>query len=256
MADLTRCLAVTLVTFAACPSNALGQVDPISTDRPDFSEGVVTVAPGRLQVESGYTFSRRGDAEQHAAGELLLRIGVLKRAELRIGLNSFAWSEGGGARGFEDLFLGAKLGLHEASKRDPLVPSVALLVGSTLPTGAEAIGEDGARPEAKLALAWDVGERLSLASNLNVAASSDDGERFGQFSASVALGVGITERLGGYIELFGFSPESPDGPDTVFLNGGFTFLATSDLQLDARAGLGFSDVDPDYFLGAGIAWRR
>ncbi|MFQ5990494.1 MAG: hypothetical protein ACE5K9_11330 [Candidatus Methylomirabilales bacterium] len=34
--------------------------DPLVTDRPDFTESTETVAPGRFQIEAGYTFSRPG----------------------------------------------------------------------------------------------------------------------------------------------------------------------------------------------------
>ncbi len=47
------------------------QAEPLVTDRPDFTESAETVAPGLFQLESGYTFTRRGDDKEHALGEFL-----------------------------------------------------------------------------------------------------------------------------------------------------------------------------------------
>jgi hypothetical protein len=70
------------------------------------------------------------------------------------------------------------------------------------------------------------------------------------------LGYKLTEKWGAYIEYFGFVPASDDGPNASFFDGGFTYLVTNDLQLDARAGVGVFNADsPDYFTGVGVSWR-
>lgn len=248
-------LALPPVVQDSAPGQTRG---PLVTDRPDFTESVVTVSRGHLQLEGGYTFSREGDVRGHGLGELLLRVGILRWAELRLGLNSYALRKGGdGTRaGFENASLGAKFRLIQASPRfNPLRPGVALLVGTTIPTGSGIFGEDAARPEAKLALSWGITERVALGSNLNFALLRTEGETFRQFSGSVSLGLGLAERIGGYLEFFGFRHDSPKAPDLDFLNGGFTLLATDDLQFDVRAGFGFNDPGPDYFFGVGFAGR-
>ena len=62
---------------------------PLVTDRPDFTESTKTIPRGHLQIEAGFTFvyDRRGDdrLRDHAAPELLLRIGLADDFELRIG---------------------------------------------------------------------------------------------------------------------------------------------------------------------------
>ncbi len=211
-----------------------------------------------MQIEAGYTFSRQGDVKGHGLGELLLRIGVLKWAEVRVALNSYSFenTSEGTERGIKDAFLGAKLKLLEnVPQVSRWRPGVALLVGTTLPTGSNIFGADDAQPEARLALSWELTPRLSLGSNLNVALISTGEEQFGEFSGSLVLGVGLTDRLGSYLEFFGFRADNPEGPDLNFLNGGFTLLANDDLQFDIRAGIGFNDIDPDYFAGLGLAWR-
>jgi hypothetical protein len=235
------------------------QADPLVADRPDFTESTETVGPGRLQLEAGYTFFRMGEEELHSLGELLLRIGLLEQFELRLAGNSYVWLESpsGNDQGFVDMSLGAKIKLLEAAEHfDVIRPNVALIFGTTLPTGSIDLSADEPQPAVKLALSWAISERLSSGSNLNYAYLSEDGERFHQFSGSLTLGYKLTEKWGTYIEYFGFVPASKDGPNESFFDGGVTYLVNDDLQLDARAGVGaFNGKSPDYFVGVGLAWR-
>jgi hypothetical protein len=105
-----------------------------------------------------------------------------------------------------------------------------------------------------LLLSVDLSKRFSLSSNLNAAYFKDGDGRFNEFSASLSLGMGITERTGAFVEVFGFLP-SGNRDSTKYLNGGFTYLMNDDLQLDERVGLGIgNDVrGPDVFYGVGLA---
>ncbi|MBI4544464.1 MAG: transporter, partial [Gemmatimonadetes bacterium] len=231
---------------------------PLVTDRPDFTESVAVVPRGRLQAEAGYTFTRTGAQEEHALGEILLRIPAAERLELRLGLNSFVWTRGpgGDAAGREDASLGMKLRLAEARPEAGVFgPGVAVLAALAVPTGSSALREENLQPEAKLALGFELSDRLGLSSNLNYAYASDAGRRFHQLSGSLSLGYAVAPRLGSYLEVFGFAPDGPDGSEMACLNGGFTWLLSPDLQLDARAGIGLNGARPDYFAGVGLARR-
>jgi hypothetical protein len=231
------------------------RAEPLVTDRPDFTESTETVAPGRLQLEAGYTFTRRDEDIEHSVPEFLLRVGLQERLELRLTLNALAVDVvDADAQGFQDLTLGTKIKLVEgAADFDLIRPHIGLIVQTTLPTG---LGEDEMQPEVILAFAWDLSDRFSLGSNLNYAYPSENGARFHQFSGSLVLGYQLTEKWGTYIEYFGFVPASLDGPNESFFDGGFTYLVNDDLQLDARAGVGaFNGRSPDYFVGVGVSWR-
>ncbi|MFQ5847359.1 MAG: transporter [Candidatus Methylomirabilales bacterium] len=235
------------------------KAEPLVTDRPDFTESTETVPPGRWQLEAGYTFSKREDEKKHALGELLLRVGLGPRIELRLAGNSHVWldSHDADAHGFEDTSLGVKVKLVESSERFELTrPAVAVIVATTLPTGDDDFSEDDPQPEVTLASAWDLSERFSLGSNLTYSFASEADERFHQFSGSLVLGFALTETWGAFVEYFGRVPESEGGPNASFFDGGLTYLINDDLQLDARAGVGvFNAKNPDYFTGVGVAWR-
>lgn len=252
-------VAAILIFSIALPATAQEhepEVGPLITDRPDFTES--TAAVPRLQLESGYTYARAGETEEHTIGELLLRVPVARRVEFRLGINSFALSRapGSDASGLEDASMGVKVNLAGGSERfDLLQPSVGVIAETTLPTGDDAFGESDFQPGATLAVAWDLSDRVGLGSNLGYTYASEGGDRFGEFSGSIALGYGLTERLGSYIEAFGFMPSDEHGPNTSFVNGGLTYLLSDDVQLDMRTGIGLNAVDSSYFVGIGLSRR-
>ena len=237
------------------PGPLAGQAGaPLVTDRPDFTESAVTVPRGDVQLESGYTFTRSDDVDDHTLGEVLLRIGLVDRLEARVGLGSHAWitAAGDDPSGFEDPSLGLKAVL---AQEETAGVAVAVLAATSIPIGDGDIGEDDWQPEIKLAVSRGFSEILALAANAGYARASEDGEGFDQGSASLSLGMGLSEQWGAYAEMYGTFPVSPSGEDEAVLNGGFTFLVHPLLQLDARAGAGLTDTAPDFFLGVGIARR-
>jgi hypothetical protein len=241
-----------LVVLSAGPLSAQVTSSPLVTDRPDFTESASAVAPGHVQLETGYTFTHVDDVGEHTLGELLFRIGLSDRIEGRIGLNSIAWVDDGDEAGIEDPSLGLKAVL--ATARDGR-PAVAILVGSTVPIGDNDIGEDDWQPGITGAFAWDLSDRFGLGANVGYTYASEDDERFDQGSASLALGIGLTERTGAYVEAFTIFPAGDDTDDDVTLNGGITYLVHDSFQLDARVGAGLTDDAPDVFVGFGVARR-
>lgn len=263
-------LAAGLLLAATLPAGAQdfsGLEDPLISDRPDFTESTDTVPRGHFQLEGGFTSTRVDDEDSRSFGELLLRIGLSERLEARIGAGSHTRIDrpgGGDASGYEDPSLGVKIRLSpETEMLPPSRPAVALLLGTSIPVGDEELTADEWVPEAKLALAWTLTERFGLATNLNWAyppgfdagGGGDGDERFHQFSGSLSGALAFTDRIGGYLEYFGFTEEEEDGPSTHYLNTGVTYLLSNDLQLDLRYGRGLNDPDPDDFVGIGAAVR-
>lgn len=232
-----------------------GEPPPLVGDRPDFTESA-SVVP-LLQIETGYTFEEAGGTELHTVGELLLRLPVASRVELRIGVPSWAAERGDAAperrSGLTDASAGLKLALRSPG-RGTGDPAVALLAGATVPTGDE-FGSAGLHPRARLAAALDLSERLSLAANAGAASARGAGDgRHAEISGSVSLGVGLTGSVGAYLESYVVAPTGSE-PATSVVNGGLTWLAGPGFQLDARIGAGLSGPSPDLLLGTGVVWR-
>ena len=247
---------VLLMSFIPAQLNAaIAETPELVGDRPDFTESSQVVGKNILQVESGYTYTETDPLTDHTAGELLIRYGVIDFLELRFGVNSYVWQEYDEEiiDGKDDGSFGIKINLLKGSDTFNLFsPSAALIIGTSIPVGNNDLTSDRFEPEAKLALSWVFTEWLELGVNANYARSGAEGEEFNQYSASGALGIGITDTIGCFLEYYGFYPESKDGHDSHYLNGGFTLLVHPRVQIDTRAGFrAFSDVD-EWFWGAGI----
>ena len=157
------------------------RTEPLITDRPDFTESAVSVSPGGFQLETGYTFSGVEREKTHSFGEVLLRVGVAERLELRFGFNSYSRVRTGSGKltGLEDTSFGLKLELVEGDPGTGVDrPDVAVLVSTSLPTGSDAFSADGLQPSVAVALAWDLTESLALGSNLGYSMLRDGGETF------------------------------------------------------------------------------
>lgn len=232
--------------------------EPLVTDRPDFTESTAAMGRGEVQLESGYTLDQVGEERSQSFGELLLRVGVGHRLELRLGFNSYAVSTApdvAEVSGLEDTSLGFKLNLSEGSAEPGLgLPSAAIIVATSLPTGADPYRGSRLQPEVKFGVGWDLTERVAFSSNWNYAYLADLAGDYGEFSVSGSFGFGLTDRMGAYTEYYSFHPAGVREA-AHYANGGLTFQLTPDFQLDARLGRGFNGADRDRFFGIGLARR-
>ena len=250
---LGLCLGLAALAGAAAAGES-ETGEPLVTDRPDFTESASTVERGRFQIESGATWTDSDEADGLDVGELLVRIGLARELELRLGVGSYSDADGPPGEapaGLGDTSLGVKLGLGAGSDW-----STALIVRTTLPTGDHELREPHLQPGAVLAVARDLSATTSLGTNLGYTWASAGGEQYSELSGSVALGRSLGERLGGFVELFGFLPADRGGDDTAYFDAGLTWLLSNDLQLDVRAGIGLVSAAEDHFIGAGLSWRR
>jgi hypothetical protein len=229
------------------------------TDRPDQTESAVVVPVGSVQVESGWAREETDEVTAEAAGSTLVRVGLAERLELRLGWDGWLEEKAAGARisGAGDASLGVKVRLADEGPRRP---EVALLVGTSLPVGGEEVTSDRYDPSFRLSLARGFGEQLGLGVNLGMSWASAPGETGAIETASTldytaALGIGLTDRLGAFVELFGGVPVDGPGGAAHSFDGGLTFLATPTFQLDVAVGVGLSDDAPDWFVGLGASAR-
>lgn len=256
---LTRASAVgALALLAACAPVTRRGLDPIVTDRPDFTESTETVPTGMKQLEAGSTFANAEYAETATLGEALLRVGTSAHTELRIGLNSYALTRGDGPtpNGFEDISIGTKVKLLSSGGTGSLKPALAVIIATSVPTGMPGMSDRKPLPEVKFGMAWDLTERVAFSSNLNYSRAVSEFGDYDEYAATGSLGIGISDRIGSYVEYFTFQPTRVPIPANHYVNGGFTYGFTDNLQLDVRGGYGVHHhVGPDFFMGLGISRR-
>ena len=233
--------------------------EPLVSDRPDFTESTSTVDPAHIQAEGGYTFTRSAGEKSNSVGEILLRFGLARFAELRLEPGSYSWvtSPSGKDSGREDGEVGTKLRLYDPAGDNPSpVPAVAVVLKTSVPTGTAVYREKRLQPTAELATEWKIASHVGLGTNVNVARPvDDDGKRYTELAFSASFGFDLSPRFGAFAEGYGFVPENSGSKRTGFLDTGLTAALSADLQLDFRAGIGVNGTAPDYFIGAGIVRR-
>ena len=255
ISKLARSLLLLLVLIVGCEP-AIAQSPDLTTDRPDQTESATVVSRGLLQVETGYLFARDGEMNGYEVPGTLLRIGLGSRAELRIGHAGVVGKEG--SQGLGDSQLGAKVNLIE--RADGWRPEMAMLAGLSLPTGGDKYSSSGIDPSFLILFAHELSPRLSLGYNVGARWESSAGnpERDVFAVYSMALGLGLTGRLGAFFELFG--DERQRGNTTtsegfIAMDSGLTFLLTDIVQLDLYIGRGLAGQTEDVFFGTGLSFR-
>ncbi len=151
--------------------------------------------------------------------------------------------------------IGAKLYVGE---EQGWIPEVALLGGVSLPVGREEFSSGRADPAFRVCLSHTLSERVSFGYNLGASWESDleaSSDRFSLLNYTAALGIGLSEQAGVFVELFGDVPIDVDEVAAHSFDGGITYLLRENVQLDVVGGVGISDGADDWFVGLGISLR-
>ncbi|MDG2221899.1 MAG: transporter [Rubripirellula sp.] len=235
--------------------------DPLVTDRPDFTEASSTVGRGVTQFELGYTyFSDKANGtrtQSHSYPEVLLRQGVFRDwLELRVAYNAASVNNNiTTVNGSEDLYIGAKIGL---TPQDGWLPEMSILPQATLDTGSAAFTDGQALFGTNWLYSWELNDSVSLAGStqFNRTIDSGSGKEYTQWAQSIASGKSITDEVGCYLEWYAFFPDNADTDGVEhYLNGGFTYLISDNIQWDVRAGFGLNEEAEDFLTGTGLSIR-
>ncbi len=233
-----------------------GELPELATDRPDFTEVTETVRPGVVQVEMGFTLDREGGVRHLSQGEILSRIGLTPRLELRLGGEGLLSERGSGSawhRGVSDTEVGFKLSLWEQKKMRPALSLIPML---SMPSGSRAFTSSTFDPTLKMVLSEDLPVGFTLGGNLNFSSISGDTHRITQEAWSLSLGHDLTRGFGAYWEAFSIGPWEPGSSPAYLINSGVTHGLGRNAQIDFRGGQRLTDVGPNWFFGVGFAFRQ
>lgn len=221
----------------------------IITDRPDQTESSSTVGRGNLQMESGLLIGFEGDEQssirQILAPTNLLRYGISKSIEIRL-LSQFETQKSGeqSIQGISDLEIGTKI---QILKNDSKNTEIAFVSHLTLPTGTKELTSEKIGTVNKIAVSHRLSENTGLGYNFGYNYFVQDR---GDLTYSLALGIGVNEKVGIYIEPYG---EISNLKDFVLnFDTGFTYLANENLQFDFSFGTGLNQRMN--YLSIGFSW--
>lgn len=247
----------------AAPGSRQGAAAPptISTNRPSFSDSASLVPADHVQVETGYTFTKRHrsgtETERHAVPELLLRYRLLDRLETQVLWGGYAFQDatsGGStveADGDTDFGFGIRVPIEA---QHGWMPTLALGGIATIGTGDDAFSTgDHAVATGKLLWAYAFEGGFGLGGNCIASYPYDGRERFDQLAASVYGTWSLDDRITLYGEFYVVTPYANGSGPAHNVDGGVLFLASRTVQLDARVGFGLDDEADDFFTGVGIS---
>jgi len=238
--------------------------DHLDADRPHFPEATTTVGKGRAILESGYTFTQKGDSFlSHSGPEALLRIGMFADwFEFRIGQNFLdqrqtATGVTTTASGAQDLYLGVKLGLTE---QYGWLPATVVIPQMTVPSGSAEVTARKVLPGVNLDFGWEVIKDL-FNIELLIANNFVQDELGTSQHHELATGLTAVFQLTKKVEMFAewdaFYPTGGLGSAAPrnYAVTGLVYFVTPDLQLDMRAGVGLNHAANDFLAGVGFAAR-
>ncbi|QDS99163.1 transporter [Adhaeretor mobilis] len=243
----------------------------IETERHDFTQSAVTVGRGIFQIESGYSYfynDAEGEIEDsHTGPEMLLRYGISEDIEVRLRWN-YVWQfidVSPDESGSEDLRYSIKLQMTRQLE-ESLLPTSALEVRGTAPTGGEAYSTGGVEFGLDYIYQWELTEGVTFAGSTGYAqnGNGDFGlipdlptqENFNVLSQSAVLGMELSATNSMYIEWYGLYSDGLEDEIVVSIfNIGIDHYVTDDFVIDFRAGVGLSGDSDDFFTGVGGGYR-
>lgn len=237
---LILCLSLPLTTHAQ-----------ISADRPGFGTGATTVGSGTVQASLGYAFRGNGRTS-HELGQGVLRYGLADGVELRGSVNSYVVTDATVDNGYSGTTVGAKVGLF---KNDFSAVSAVASVGLPTETGGLSTPDDRARQDLVLLFDRDLSEAVTVSINGGTSfyyASGTQNDRDWEALLIPTLSFGLSDSVGAYAGYAGFYDESRA---RNWIEGGVTYLATSETQFDVNMGYRMDGRSNPFFVGAGVAHR-
>jgi Putative MetA-pathway of phenol degradation len=228
-------LVAASLSLAACATPAQPRPGVVSTSRMGVVKGPGVVAAGVLQLEAGYSRGRRDGRTRHAFGEPLLRVGLGRDTELRATFPSYlrTVTPAATAEGVGDAVLAVK---HRFRQPAGWMPGLALTVGSTLPTGADAVGAGEAQPEAVGAAEWRLPHALALVGFAAHREAVLAGDRFGQNTLGVAARAELPASTTVQLEYVRVASTRAGARDVSQPRATAALRLTRDLQLDGWVG--------------------
>ena len=211
----------------------------IVTDRPDQTESSSTIPKGSYQLEAGLLLGSSDNdiikERQILAPSILSRYGLTKGIELRL-LTQFESVKNKQTEevydGISDLEIGAKVQLF---KKETSTTEIAVLSHLILPTATKQLTNDELGSINKLSISHTVSETIGIGYNLGY---DYFGTGNGNFTYSLAFGIGLSNTMGIYLEPYGAVIDFET--HEASFDAGVTYLPQDNLQFDLSYGIGLN----------------
>jgi hypothetical protein len=227
------------------------ETNPIQTDRPNQSASPSLTPKGMFQVETGFSFQKNQyNNKTNTLPSSLWKFGLNDNLELRLITEFISNSmDDETYSGFNPISLGCKIKIADEKG---IIPQTSFIGHITLPKVASAsFKTDYYAPEFRFVMQNTLSEKIAISYNLGAKWNGFTPEP--TFIYTLSTGYSITNKLGSYIELFGFAPQKNKSNHSI--DGGLTYLISNNFMIDVSAGLGITDNAPDNYFATGFSFR-
>ncbi len=230
------------------------EIQPIQTDRPDQTESPSITPKHQLQMEIGFVYEQENSTTRNFTyPNVLTKFGLSDRVELRLvtdygGSNMKLNNTELSSTSFNPTLIGCKVAFCDEKG---IRPKTSFILHLGLPfLASKSFKSNQVFTTYRFLMQHTLNDKMSLSYNLGAEWDGVTAQPTGIYT--LALGYGISSKIGSYIELYG----SHQGKVTTHqYDMGFTYLISSDIQLDVSGGVGITKNAPDYFVGCGISFR-
>jgi len=221
------------------------------TDRPGYTWGADVLPHHKVSWENGFGFESCPDRlHTFTLTSTIVRYGIFKNVELRIGTDFLLYNDGPGTKysfGIEPLTIGAKFKAYESTN---WLPSIGLLAELRLPyVGTKDLTPSHLAPSIYAIFDHSLTDWLSLW--YNVGAIWDGETATPQAFLSLALWFDITDKIGAFVETYNYL--HPD-ENQCMIDFGFTWMPSRRVQLDISCDLDLLNFSKHYAIGCGVSW--
>jgi len=242
---------ITLIIFLINGILCAQEIESIQTDRPDQTETPALTPIKMLQVETGLSYEKtNSDESSFIIPSVLWKYGVSEKFELRL-ITEFMSNKSFSEKnlGINPVLVGFKASLFE---ENGIVPKTSIIGHLAMPNVSSTKYKlDYLAPQFRFAMQHTLSQKTSISYNLGSEWNGFTAEP--TFIYSLATGYSITEKIGSYIELFGFAPQNQKSNHNF--DGGFTYLISNNAMLDVSGGIGLTENAPKYYFALGFSFR-
>lgn len=227
------------------------ELPSIQTDRPDQTECPFIVPINYFQLENGFTYEKTNtESSQIVTPTILTRFGINNHFELRL-ITEYSIEDdfSNNISGINPILIGFKTRLFEEKGGVPLTSFIGHI--GIPKTGSKSLQTIYYAPEFRFTMQHTLSKKQSLSYNLGAEWNGETAEP--TFIYTLTSGYSLSEKVGCYIELYGFVPQI-EKPDHRF-DAGLTYLFNPNHQLDISGGFGLSKISPEYYLAVGYSFR-
>ena len=246
-------ISLSLFILLISITNLIAQKLPsIQLDRPDQTECPATVPNKHLQLETGLIYEKiNRQTSSFILPTILWKYGINDNTEFRLitELENIKFDGSTVTKGLSPIKIGFKTKICEEKG---IVPATSFIGHIALPKAASKdYKATFAAPLFRFVMQHSLSKKVSLSYNLGAEFDGESPEP--TFIYTLTSGFTLTDKIGCYIELYGFAPQQ--NKSNHLLDGGFTYLLKNNIMIDISGGFGLTPQIQKWFGSLGFSFR-